>query len=333
LSNSFSQIQPQRIAEHDWTEEIEPLVSIVCFSYNHESFIEQCIEGFLLQETTFPVEIVIHDDASPDKTAAIIRNYHSRFPKLIRPILQSENQMQKGRNLLPMIMGTSRGAYIAICEGDDYWISPNKLQQQVEHMENDLRLSMCCHAVQLVGDASITELAVRPIPSARSPVHGPESFFKFDNFVHTCSVIIRKSCLGDIPQMLDGFPFGDWPLFLLISLRGPVAYLDKVMASYRIHSGGMWSGANSNRKMAMETIMWKLLLPLLPNEFSVLARERITTLYMSQFNQAESLGLRARCGLAFNWLWSSIMQGTVRRKEFNYVFGVLLRGFRRLVIP
>ena len=110
-----------------------PLVSICCLCYNHEKFIRQCIEGFLIQKVNFDIEIIINDDASQDDSVRIITEYQSKYPNLFVCVFQKENQYSKGVNLLSLIFSKARGKYIAYCEGDDYWTDPLKLQKQVQH--------------------------------------------------------------------------------------------------------------------------------------------------------------------------------------------------------
>ena len=104
-----------------------PLLSICCVTYNHESFISQCLDGFLMQQTDFPFEILIHDDASADGTANIIMEYEAKYPDLIKPIYQTENQFSKGIKIsVTFNFPRAKGKYIALCEGDDYWTDPLK---------------------------------------------------------------------------------------------------------------------------------------------------------------------------------------------------------------
>ena len=121
-------------------ENNEILVSICCITYNHEKYIRDAIEGFLMQKTDFPFEVLIHDDASTDGTADIIREYETKYPDIIKPIYQTENQYSKGIKISATYnYPRAKGKYIALCEGDDYWIDPYKLQKQVdflEHMKN-----------------------------------------------------------------------------------------------------------------------------------------------------------------------------------------------------
>ena len=121
-----------------------PLVSVRCITYNHEPYIAQALDGFLMQKTNFPFEVIVHDDASPDKTADIIREYEAKFPKIIKPIYETENQYSKHDGSLGRIMDAAcKGKYIALCEGDDYWIDENKLQMQVDFLEGNPDYGMC----------------------------------------------------------------------------------------------------------------------------------------------------------------------------------------------
>jgi len=118
-------------------KDIEPLVSICCITYNHENYIRDAIEGFLMQKTSFPIEIIIHDDASTDNTAQIIKEYEDKYPDLFCNIFQNENQWSKGGGSIyaRFLYPQARGKYIALCEGDDYWTDPLKLQKKVDFME------------------------------------------------------------------------------------------------------------------------------------------------------------------------------------------------------
>lgn len=126
----------------------EPLVSICCLTYNHASFIKACLDGFLAQKTDFPIEILVHDDASTDGTDAIIRDYAERYPQIIYPLYEDENQYSKGmQNEMDIVYNyaRARGKYIATCEGDDYWTDPLKLQKQVDFLEEHPDYSVCFH--------------------------------------------------------------------------------------------------------------------------------------------------------------------------------------------
>ena len=123
----------------------DPLVSIRCLVYNHEPYLRQCLDGFVMQQTTFPFEAIVHDDASTDGSAAIIREYAEKYPDIIKPIYETENQYRKHDGSLVRIMDAAmhpNSKYFALCEGDDYWTDPNKLQIQVDIMEADQSIGL-----------------------------------------------------------------------------------------------------------------------------------------------------------------------------------------------
>ncbi len=122
-----------------------PLVSICCLTYNHAPFIRQCLDGFLMQKTTFPFEILIHDDASTDGTDDIVREYASKYPDIIFPLYEDVNKYTTGYSGQMDLFNykRARGKYIAYCEGDDYWIDPLKLQKQVDFLDTHPDFSVC----------------------------------------------------------------------------------------------------------------------------------------------------------------------------------------------
>ena len=123
-----------------------PMVSICCITFKHEKYIRECLDGFIMQKTNFPFEVIVHDDASPDKTADIIREYEAKYPDIIKPIYQTENQYsQKIKPLWKHVFPRCRGKYIAICEGDDFWCDENKLQMQYDFMEANPDYIWCMH--------------------------------------------------------------------------------------------------------------------------------------------------------------------------------------------
>ena len=129
------------------------LVAIHCLVYNHEPYLRDCLEGFVMQQTNFPFVAIVHDDASTDGSAAIIREYEEKYPDIIKPIYETENQWRKPDGSLGRIMNAAIDAtgakYVAMCEGDDYWTDPLKLQKQVDFLENHPEYSMCFHGAEI----------------------------------------------------------------------------------------------------------------------------------------------------------------------------------------
>ena len=297
----------------------QPLVSVVVITYNHKKFIREAIDGVLMQETDFPVEIIIGEDCSTDGTRGILEDLQRTYPGAVR-LLDSDRNL--GANLNSERTKTAAlGKYVAILEGDDFWTDKQKLALQVELMERHRECSLCFHPVTLLDDTSGHVEREWPVMEARSPFQGTESCVKLGNFIPTCSVMMRQSMQAQLPGSFDGFILGDWPMWLLTSLRGSVACIDSVMGCYRLHEGGVWTRASAHQRILAEAGMWERLLPMLPLGVAELARERLNSVYLSAFCLSEFSSLSARSGLALKWLWSAIRLGSVRRGDLGYVAG------------
>ena len=215
-----------------------PLVSICCITYNHEPYIRDCLEGFVMQRTNFPFEVLIHDDASTDRTADIIREYEAKYPDIIKPIYQTENQYSRGKSIWGEFQFPfARGKYIALCEGDDFWTDPRKLQIQYDYMEAHPECSLCFHRVNVLFDNSSQD-----VPLFKQIEERDYSFE--DAKIPTCSVFFRnmeeRSHLG---QLLSGtnikLAFGDVFVWGIMSQYGTLHALSRSMATYRKHQGGV----------------------------------------------------------------------------------------------
>ena len=233
----------------------KPLVSICCISYNQEKYIRETIEGFLIQKTNFPVEIIIHDDASTDATAKIIQEYATQHPELFVTILQNENQWSKGGGSIfaRFVFPKASGKYIALCEGDDYWTDPYKLQKQVDFLEENEDCSLCFHASKHVNTNN----------PEKFHVHHPKIIptdYKFEmkhvilgggGFMATNSMVFLKEHIMERPEWMDKVPIGDLPLMLLLASKGKIGYVDDVMSVYRIMSSSTsWSASMQNQNRA-----------------------------------------------------------------------------------
>lgn len=217
------------------------MVSIDCITYNHEDYIAEAIESFLCQKTDFEFEILIHDDASTDKTAEIIKRYETKYPKLIKPIYQTENQYSKGATLGLFNEERAKGKYIAVCEGDDYWTDPYKLQKQVDFMEAHPECSMCVHAANRV--SAISKKIVSSVrPAKESRVLSVEEIIEGGGgFIATNSILYVKDKISDYPAFYLNSPIGDYPLVIHGALQGSVYYMEDNMSAYRIGVMGSWT--------------------------------------------------------------------------------------------
>lgn len=237
-----------------------PIVSICCTTYNHEKYIEETIEGFLAQEVEFRFEIIIHDDASTDNTSKIIQRYASKYPNLIFPILQMENQWSKGIRPSPtLVWPRAKGKYIALCEGDDYWTDPLKLQKQVDLMEQNTELSICFHYVNKVDKDDKLLKTYDEVDN--NNVLFKDVYNDKKQETRTSSIIFRISML-DYSLIPLNANAGDLFLKLALLSKGDGYRIPELMSSYRIHSGGVWSAERSisiiRRRIADQKIKSKL---------------------------------------------------------------------------
>lgn len=221
-----------------------PLVSIVCHSYNHAPFIRDALNGFLMQETRFPFEILVNDDASTDGTAEIIREYQARYPHLIRVTLQRENQFSRGVTPRNFTFPRVRGTYIALCEGDDYWVSTTKLQQQAEAFEPGVAL--------VFHDAiSITEDRVRD-ESYYRPGSRPLQGYSPSQLARGCKVPTASAMFLAAPFRKDRHENvinGDHLIWATLASLGRAKFLPHAWSVYRYHDGGIWSARSVLHKV------------------------------------------------------------------------------------
>ena len=229
-----------------------PLVSICCLTFNHVSYVLQALDGFLMQKTSFDYEIIIHDDASTDGTQEIIKAYQENYPEIIKPILQSENQYSKGiKPIFKYVFPRAQGKYIALCEGDDYWTDPLKLQKQVDFLEANKEYSLCYHRVNLeingivdTDENDITEKRYKNIPDKTKI--GIDDLLKQGNFIHTPSVMFKKTDLKEIPFETKYSTVGDYFLYIMLTADNNkfIKKLQDKMAVYR-RGVGVYSSLKS----------------------------------------------------------------------------------------
>ncbi len=228
-----------------------PKVSVVTITYNQEKYIEQAITSVWQQQTSFPIQYVVADDCSTDGAKSILQRLEKaggeRFQLRLR-----ESNVGVMRNLRDAYNSVS-GEYIALLEGDDYWTDPLKLQRQVELMDARPECSLSFHPVAYVDDSG------KPLGQQHPPVVKPEWNLEdilYNNPIQTCSVLIRRSMLPQVPDFILRLKLADWPLCILAAHRGTVLCIDQVMADYRVHSQGVWTGAATPRKQAAVARMY-----------------------------------------------------------------------------
>ena len=221
----------------EWKGDVnKPLVSINCITYNHESYVADALEGFLIQQTNFPFDILVDDDASTDKTADIIREYEKKFPAIIKAICQIENQVSKGKDVLRINSERSKGKYIAICEGDDFWTDPQKLQIQVDWLESHSDYSMCFHAAEVKFEGQLyTEAEHDSIQDKDYTAKDVLNRW----LVPTAAMVMKRECaLIPYKNPKDIFAGDIFLCFACLSM-GKIRGINRVMSVYRVTLGGV----------------------------------------------------------------------------------------------
>lgn len=218
------------------------LVSVCCITYNHEKYITEAIESFLMQKTNFKYEILIHDDASTDKTPDIIRYYAAKFPEIIQPIFQTENQHSKQKRISAcFVWPKARGKYIALCEGDDFWTNSSKLQTQVDYLESHPECSLATHAATYVKENGKSNGENLLRPAQKDSVLSAEEIISKEGLIPTASMMFPVHIVKNLPSWYYNAPVGDYPLALICAHKGVVNYQNKAMSAYRRFVPGSWT--------------------------------------------------------------------------------------------
>lgn len=220
---------------------MQPEISVICNVYNHEKYLKYAIEGFISQKVNVPIEVLIHDDASTDASQAIIKKYAEKYPDLIKPILQTENQTRQGISVTMEIqIPRAKGRYIAFCEGDDFWTDENKLQLQYDFLEKNKQYSACCHAYNMIDKNNclmeerfdFDENCVVPIERLiGNQLRIPQ----------LATYVFRRSCFDDLSSQWLGVRCNDMVYRLKAFTQGDLYYLNRNMSNYRRFTENSWT--------------------------------------------------------------------------------------------
>lgn len=223
----------------------QPTVSVIVTTYNHQSYIEECLNGILRQKTNFPFEIILGEDASADGTREICIRYAKKYPDVIRLFLHDRSNVIKiggkptGRYNLLYGFSKAQGKYIALCEGDDFWTDESKLQKQVDFMEKHSDYALVFHPVKVFYENSEYPIKNYPALSSKASDFTVKELLH-QNFIQTNSVMYRAQNYDNL--VVDVMP-GDWYLHLYHAKYGRIGFIKKVMSAYRRHDKGLWWGA------------------------------------------------------------------------------------------
>lgn len=239
------------------------MLSIWCITYNHEPYIRQCLDGFVMQNTNFRFEAIVHDDASTDGTAAIVREYAEKYPDIIKPILETDNQYSKGDGSLDRIMGAAcKGKYIAFCEGDDYWVDPLKLQKQVDFLESHPEYGMVFtdYQISYVDSGQIVQKKCY-IPIANDDNLKWKILTQKHFLISTATILGRNSLHKQMYENIEdfnGFPMGDTQLLFHFSRMSKIHCINNVTAVYRKHQSGATGDGSIAKSLSFSNSVIKM---------------------------------------------------------------------------
>ena len=231
----------------NWKKEYtSPVVSVVCITYNQEDYISSALDGFLKQKTDFPFEVLVHDDASTDRTTQIVKAYERKYPEIVKAVYEKENQYSRGRDiLLDIMLPKISGQYVATCEGDDYWESTNKLQKSFDYLSTHPKCSMVSHSTDMYVGESTERRHYTPKFLNRGGILRSELIIIENNLIHTSSHFYRKDFLTrNLPVFLRMEKLGevyDVVYVMMAATEGYIYILPDVLSIYRFRSKNSWN--------------------------------------------------------------------------------------------
>jgi len=219
----------------------QPIVTVWCLAYNQKDFIRDALEGFVMQKTSFPFEVIVHDDASTDGTTAIVQEYARHYPDIIKPVIETENQWQKGglKHIIKIMNEKYRkGKYIAFCEGDDYWTAPQKLQLQVDFLESHPEYSMCFHSAKKKYETN-TRAWIDCENIQDKDYDATDIFINWT--VPTASVMCRREAMDFYANLKHPERIQNYDIFIFLScaMIGKLRGIHEQMSVYRIQGDGL----------------------------------------------------------------------------------------------
>lgn len=331
------------------------IVTIQCITYNHEPYIRQCLEGFVMQKTNFRFEAIVHDDASTDGTAVIVKEYAEKYPDIIKPIFETENQYSKHDGSLSRIMDEhTHGKYVAICEGDDYWIDPLKLQKQVDFLEANPEYSMShtgytCYYQGLNIYEQTYNVSARNLRIAENTNNLIPFILDSNKYrIQTCSVVIRNNSKKEVNQQLakiEGlFLMGDTQLWCFLNKVGKIHFLPEETCVYRINEGSVCRPTDviKQKRFSLSSLEMQVYMARemeIPNEMQQkfrkkLIREYINYLaYENEYIPCVELNLHKREKISY-WIYTTRLGKKILRLRDSLLMSnkiiVLKRKIKRI---
>lgn len=228
------------------------ILSVCMITYNHERYIRDAIEGVIMQKTDFQFELVIGEDCSTDHTLNICKEYLNKYPDLIK-LLTVEKNIGAMPNMIRTI-NSCNGKYIAFCEGDDYWINPNKLQKQVDFLARNIEYSVCFHEALILWDDK-SKPPKYFCPPNQNETSTIEDVVDNNWFVPSASIVFRNEIIKPLPDWFNNIHNGDFALLLLLANKGKIGYINEVMSIYRKSENSLSAGIGKNYILIDEKII------------------------------------------------------------------------------
>ena len=327
----MEKIREQQAADTGVTG-VKPVVSICTLTFNHAAYLRQAFDSFLAQQTNFPFEIIVHDDASTDSTAEVIAEYQRRYPHIIKPIYQTQNQYSLHKDMVAnFVLPQVAGDYIALCEGDDYWIDPYKLQKQFDFLQANPDFSACFTQIAVLRNG---ELILDEHRHYYQELMGDRLEFGLEdvlqeNFIATCSVMFRTQNLENYPKWAGKLPFADWVVHVLNAQKGKIRYLDELMAVYRVHQGGVWTTKSLQERYNGIFLFYDLVSDHLDQKYDEIIMHAIKRIAINYINTSEELTI------AKEWLLSQLEHSrddyALKEQECQKLAGALEHSQRQYV--
>lgn len=237
----------------------EIAVSIICLVYNHEKYLAQTLDEILKQKVDYKFEVLVHDDNSTDNSREIIEKYQKKYPAIVKPVYEKENQYSRGVKIsIDIMLPLVKGKYVAYCEGDDFWCDNQKLSKQIKFLENNFEYVACVHNTKIINLKNNEEGFVN-FEKIEKDICIEEIIEGRGNGYQTSSLLVRADVIKKLLNERPGFfesakVIGDYPLAIFLSLNGKIRYIPDVMSVYRCETSGSWSATNNRRETDEELI-------------------------------------------------------------------------------
>ncbi len=299
-------------------------LTVICETYNQERYIRQCLDSLVNQNANFRYQIVVHDDASNDSTTQIILDYANRYPDLIIPIIQKKNLYSQGKSDSPFIASKIKGKYLAFCEGDDWWLSSDKLQVQYDYMEQHPDCSLCVHDAKLFDDNRNCFIGNLPSSGPERDITVKEIIENGGWYLGTNTMLFKAEDYV-LPKCYLNWGVGDYPRAIYLGIKGRVHFLSEVMAVHRVNAAGSWTKRTSEDIKIREAANKKIINGLKAVDIATNRK------FHDSFDKAEFMLLKQIEELHHNLI--KLMFGTYSSRFWDLDITEIVKSISRCILP